>query len=65
MKEVTNNDDIIEDMEPNTCITIIMQESLKRAVEINRLHGAWVSSLKDVTIKKYVQFVQQEMKQSH
>ena len=54
IEEVTNKDDIIEDIEPNTYITTIMQESLEKTVEISRLHGARVSSLKDVTKKMYV-----------
>ena len=54
IEEVTNKDDIIEDIEPNTYITTIMQESLEKTVEISRLHGARVSSLNDVTKKMYV-----------
>jgi hypothetical protein len=54
IEEVTNKDDIIEDMDPNTCITTIMQESLERAVEISRLYGARVSSLNDADRKKYM-----------
>jgi hypothetical protein len=62
IEEVTNKDDIIKDMEPDTCITTIMQESLERAAEISRLHGARVSSLKDATRKMYVQSAQRETK---
>ena len=40
IEEVTNNDNIIEDMEPDTCNATIMQESLEKAAKINRLHGA-------------------------
>ena len=65
IEEVTNMDDIIEDMKPDTCITTIMQESLKRAAEISCLHGARVSSLKDASRKMYVQSVQKKTKQSH
>jgi hypothetical protein len=52
-------------MEPDTCITTIMQESLEKAAEISRLHGARVSSLKDAARKRYVQSTQRETKQSH
>lgn len=45
--EDVNKDDLIEHMEPDTCITIVMQESLEKAAEISRLHGARVTSLKD------------------
>ena len=55
LEEVTNMDDIIEDMESDTCITTIMQDSLEMSAEINHLHGARVSSLKDAARKKYVQ----------
>ena len=65
IEEVTNKDDIIEDMEPDTCITTIMQQSSEMATEINRLHGARVSSLNDTAKKMYVQFAQRETKQSH
>ena len=60
IEEVTNKlkDDILEDMEPDTCITTIMQESLEKAAKINHLHGARVSSLKDATRKMYVQSAQ-------
>ena len=58
IEEVTNKDNTIEDMEPDTCIITIMQESLEMATEISRLHGARVSSLKDVTRKMYVQSAQ-------
>ena len=64
IEEVTNNDGIIEDMEPDTCITTIMQQSLEMAAEIIRLHGARVSSLKDAARKMYVQSAQRETKQS-
>ena len=60
IEEVTNNDDIIEDMEPDTCITTIMQESLDRAAEISHLHGVRVSSLKHAARKRYVQSAQRE-----
>ena len=58
IEEVINKDDTIEDMEPDTCITTIMQESLEKAAKINHLHGARVSSLKDATRKMYVQSAQ-------
>ena len=58
IEEVINKDDTIEDMKPDTCITTIMQESLERAAQINRLHGARVSSLKDAVRKMYVQSTQ-------
>ena len=56
--EDVNKDDLIEDMEPDTCITTVMQESLEKAAEISRLHGARVTSLKDAARKRYVSSAQ-------